>query len=529
MARFDPRRWRESPLRIAAALFSGAVLKLVSPPIGLHWLHWFTFIPVLLALHWQEGPEARGRNFRLGYLSGISAVFCLFFWLTDTISTFSNIPFVLAAGILVLFSAVFGIPYGLLMMLPPILGRRYGRSWVYLFPCVWVGMEFLQPALFPYYQGVGQYRFPYTWQLASVFGAMSLSWLVLHVNSVIVDAIRTWRDSQRLPLRTLGIAGAVWCANVGFGWWRHNDIQARLHDPATPVLHASILQEGVTMVTRLEERGDVVLKSWVDLTAKVVDQHPDLIVWPEGSIYGNPSTGKLNTFLGGLASKAQTHILLGGGTAEADPLNVQRRLYWNSCYLFGPDARTHGRYDKMVPLPFGEYLPWPISYLRDYIEGPGNFRAGTEPVAFELPGVRAEPIRFSTPICYEAILEGHMRRLSDVDLFVNITNDGWFGDTAAPHQHAMLAAVHAMEFGRPMLRIAYTGISMVVDPDGSIREETAPYTEVARVVDVPLVALDTPYRTWGRIFPWITALIGFASLWRAWPRSGGVTKSPPPA
>ena len=57
-----------------------------------------------------------------------------------------------------------------------------------------------------------------------------------------------------------------------------------------------------------------------------------------------------------------------------------------------------------------------------------------------------------------------MGELSHADLFVNITNDAWFGDTTAPHQHAMLAAVQAMHYGRPMVRIAYTGVNMVVEP-----------------------------------------------------------------
>ena len=137
----------------------------------------------------------------------------------------------------------------------------------------------------------------------------------------------------------------------------------------------------------------------------------------------------------------------------------------------------------------------------------GSFRAGSKPTVFQ-----SGTFSFTTPICYEAILESQMRALANADAYVNITNDGWFGDTAAPHQHAMLSAALAVEMGRPMLRIAYTGISMVVEPHGVIRYETAPYTEVAQVVEMRVQSFETPYRTWGRAFPWVASAIGAVAL-----------------
>ena len=154
----------------------------------------------------------------------------------------------------------------------------------------------------------------------------------------------------------------------------------------------------------------------------------------------------------------------------------------------------------------------------------GDFRAGTEPHVFQ-----AGNVSFTTPICYEAILERQMRRMMDANLFVNITNDGWFGDTAAPHQHAMLAAVHAMEFGRPMLRVAYTGVSMVVEPHGEIPVYTAPMTDVAEVVDVRLAQFETPYRTWGGWFPLAASVVGAGALAYAVVRARAVTPAPPAA
>ena len=108
---------------------------------------------------------------------------------------------------------------------------------------------------------------------------------------------------------------------------------------------------------------------------------------------------------------------------------------------------------------------------------------------------------------------------------MNITNDGWFGDTAAPHQHAMLSAAYAVELGRPMVRIAYTGVSMIVEPHGVIRHESKPYTEVTDVVELRLATFETPYRTWGRAFPWLCVAVALAAIVAVW--RGRVT--PPPA
>lgn len=498
---------RAAAPRVAAALASGLTLLFVSPPFGLSALHWFSFVP----LFWALRPDEPRMNFKLGYLCGFAAVFCLFFWLAQTIAVFSNIPLVLAAGIVVLFAAVWGLPYGFVAMALPPLRRRFPRAWIVLFPAVWVGMEYLQPALFPYYQGVGQYRVPWVWQLASVFGAMGLSYLVLLTNCALAALFMARREDTAPPVPVLFGVAALWSANLCFGVWRYAEVEATL--ASAPVVRATILQQHVTMVTRLQERGKDVLNSWMQLTGRVADQKPDLVVWPEGSIGYNPNEGKLKEIFSELAQRGGFDFLVGGGTFGRDPADPKQRANWNSAYLFGKNGEILGRYDKMVPLPFGEYLPWPVSYLRDYIEGVGDFRAGTAPTVFDTGSYT-----FTTPICYEAILESQMRQLMNADVFVNITNDGWFGDTSAPHQHAMLSAVHAVELGRPMLRIAYTGVSMVVEPHGAILHETTPYTEVAEVVPIRMATFETPYRTWGGWFPAAASLVGLVALLAAFVR-----------
>lgn len=498
-------------LRSFLTILSGMLLTLVSAPYSWAWLHWFTFVPVFVAVH---DLDRRGA-FRYGYLCGFVAVFSLFHWLTDTITVFGGLPLPVALAILVIFAAAFGLPYGLMFQFIPAIRARFRAWWVPLFTCVWVMAERLQPQLFPYFQGVGQYRTPWVWQLASVFGSMGVSFLVVLVNAALAELVltrgRSWRPAA--------VVAVLFLANLGFGAWRYDAVSRAV--AAAPTFRVSILQQGVSMVTRLRERGATVLKSWVDLTRQVAPEHPQLVVWPEGSIFYNPTDERLQPLLAKLSESGGFALLLGGGTHEEAPDGSRRD--WNSAYMFDKSGALAGRYDKMVPLPFGEYMPWPFSYLRPYIEGVGDFRAGTEPHVFEVDGVR-----FSTPICYEAILDGQMRSMGEgADLYVNITNDAWFGDTAAPHQHAMLAAAEAMENGRPMVRIAYTGVSMVVEPNGDLSHYSTPYTDVAEVVDVPIAPQETLYRRGGWLFPWACVLIGgwaVAVVWRD--RAAPVTDPP---
>lgn len=147
-------------------------------------------------------------------------------------------------------------------------------------------------------------------------------------------------------------------------------------------------------------------------------------------------------------------------------------------------------YDKMVPLPFGEYLPFASTFpiLAEWIRGPGNFRAGTDPLVFDAQGTR-----FATPICYEAILGYVCDEYEAPDLLVNVTNDAWFGDTAASALHGMLATHRAIELGVPVFRSAYSGLSFVVEPQGRVKHTAPLFTEVVRVLPVRVRSFKTPY------------------------------------
>ena len=513
--------------RLLLAAMSGLGMVLVCPPIGLRHLLWVVFVPALLALR----PGNHRQNMLVGYAAGWVMLFANFIWLADTVSTFSSLPWAASLLVVVLFASGFGLPYAVVLGLGRWLRERLGLGWVLAVPALQVANEVLSPSLFPYTLGSTLYRDPYVWQLTSVFGSSSLSFLVLLCSCLVAETV--WRlreDRARPPWLAWGALLATLAGVVGFGVVRQQRVEDALAQ--APTIRVSILQQKGSMEYWLEKSAWEMLSSWVILTRKIQAEDPDLVVWPEGSVLFNPDDDREYRALGGkspreyfgsMAERGKFDLLIGGGTIQilegttAD--GRQRFTAYNSCYKFDRTGAVGGRYDKMVPLPFGEYLPLSdtFPFLRELIQGPGDFRAGTEVARFSGTN-RGGSVAydFTTPICYEAILAGQMWKMRDAGLLVNITNDAWFGDTAAPHLHAMLAAVRAMELGRPLLRVAYTGIGMVVEPHGQILYETRPFEEVARVETLRLGKADTLYTRGGYLFPWLVGLAGLLALGGAW-------------
>jgi apolipoprotein N-acyltransferase len=513
---------RDTWIRVAVTVLSAALLSVLSPPLNVHWLHWVAFLPMF----WVLDADTPRRNWRLGWLYGIVGVGLLFRWMVFTIILFSpGMPTGGAQGVLVLFSLVFGLPYALLWGMVHPMRRRLGVWWVLAWPALQVSIEWLSMhvLLFPYNHGVSQYRVATTWQLASVTGVFGLTFLVFFVNATLGESLYRWREGRRFSPVLPAIGTGALSAVVLFGTWRYERVETTLRGAET--LRVAQLQSKHGMDERMSTRSEDEFAEWMDMTRAIPPGAADLVVWPEGA---SPYDLDLAS---GRRSKAATSVVdaaraggfdlaIGGGRRQrvADAATGKTRVEaFNTVYWFRADGTSAGHYDKMVPLAFGEKLPFPLKQLVPGMAAPlgiGDFREGYDPVVFDGTEVRA-----ATPICYEAILPGTCRLFRDADLLVNVTNDAWFGNTANPHQHAMLAATRSVELGIPMFRSAYTGISMVIEPHGVIHDETRPFEQVARIVTVRLGKVDTVYARFGDWFVGLCAAGLAAAAVRVWRRT----------
>jgi len=504
--------------RLLASAVSGVLLVFISAPANIHWMHWLAFVPML----WAMRPGEHKVNGRVAWFGGWIAIFILYYWIIETIIRFSNVPWVLAFLVHLFFATLFSLPYLFMGRAVQWFRERFGLGWTLALPTLWVAMEMF-PTLFPYYHGVSQYRFPPTWQLASVIGVTGLTFLVWWSNSIAMEFIWRRQEGRAMPWAMAGSFLAIFVGNVAFGIQREAAVEAELQK--APVVRAAIIQHNVTMEERLTESVIKTMRAWVESTKLVLSDRPDLVVWPEGAIPFNPDEERQAGWLGDQSPKEffsswtrryDFHLLIGGGTWEVseDAKGKPKVTSYNSAYAYDRKGELVGRYDKMIPLPFGEYIPFADTFpwLAEQIEGVGDFRAGDVATVFHAETAEGHAYTYSVPICYEAILTQAMWWLFDgteaepVDLFVVITNDAWFGDTSSPHQHAMLTTVQAMQFGRPMIRSAYTGVSWIVEPHGHIVGETNTFEDVSTIEELRLGTVPTLYVQGGWVFPYLCIL-----------------------
>jgi len=165
-------------------------------------------------------------------------------------------------------------------------------------------------------------------------------------------------------------------------------------------------------------------------------------------------------------------------------------------------------YRKIFLVPFAERLPFDdvITKLREINLGQGQYTPGEDFTVFKIGD-----FKFSVYICYEGIFPQLLRKFVEngAEVLVNITEDGWFGRTNGPYQHAQMAAFQSIIFRRSVVRSANTGVSFVSDPYGRILEETRIFTTDYVMCEVPFLNCRTTYTRIGNIFGWTFFLLVF--------------------
>lgn len=211
------------------------------------------------------------------------------------------------------------------------------------------------------------------------------------------------------------------------------------------------------------------------------------------------------------------------GTVRRDVDPSGQRQAFNSAAVINGKGELVAVYDKMHLVPWGEYLPFrfllaPLG-LDKIVFGATDYDTGNGPLALSIPGLPAARVL----ICYEGIFPDEISLAEDVALLINVTNDGWFGQTAGPWQHFEMERMRAVEQGVPLIRAANTGISAVIDANGRILTSLA--LGDRGVIDSPLPQAGTDmtfYRTYGD-GP-LMALMGIFLFWRLYRVLSGATR-----
>jgi apolipoprotein N-acyltransferase len=241
--------------------------------------------------------------------------------------------------------------------------------------------------------------------------------------------------------------------------------------------------------------------------------HPDLVVWPESPAPFDETDPRFLPSMAALAQRVQAPLVVGGIGEDVSAGQLQD--YYNSALVIGADGQRVGRYDKIHLVPFGEYIPFQqyLTFAHKLTGRVSTFSRGDERKVFRLNGHR-----YGIFICYESVFADEVREFAELgaEVLVNISDDGWYGDTSAPWQHLNMVRMRAIENRRWILRDTNTGVTAVIDPEGRVRQSIPRHQLGELPVQYGFRSDITYYTLHGDVFAWACAILGLGAVgWSA--------------
>ncbi len=526
---------------LVAAVLTAALLFLAYPPFGLVVAAFVALAPFVWALDEIAGaptrretdaPGAKAENsapvrrsadgageegwaevVRVGFWTGALANGLVFYWLVIALWHYTPLALAGYLGAILLDLAPWWTAFALAYVW---VRRRTGLPVWLVLPLLWTAMEWLighqGDLAFPWLGlGIALTRAPVLVQFAELGGARGVALWLAACNGLLVLALlrRSWRPA--------GVAALTVALAFGYGLWREAAIVQR------PVATVALLQPDVGFREKWEPgKKDSLVAALIRQTADEAGRAPlQLIAWPEVALpdwfadpatlqwgWQNPQSQRWDAAVSALAARLKVPILTGVEDVEFHPGGNYD--YYNAAYFYDSTGNRLGQpsYHKKYLVPVTERVPFLPPRWFSKLNWFGGFSRGDR-----FPVYRFAQGGFGVLICYESIFEDLARRYrrEGADFLVNITNDGWFGSTVGPYQHAAHLVMRAIETRMGVARAANTGVSEFVDPLGHVHQATP--LEVERTVAGPVMT--TSVRTlYVRLGDWVgaLALAGAAAL-----------------
>ncbi len=527
-----PRTW----IDLAAAAGSGmlmAACQALASPVGpsaewgrsgwRDWVGLVGLVPVLVRM----AEASPGRVFFLGVVAGTVYFSAALAWVVEPMTTFAHIPWIGAAAIRLLLVSFLSLFWALAFWSARRMEQRLRIGACWSLPVVWVALSFLRNYLmtgFPWASvGYSQVRSLWLAQLASLCGVYLVTFAVILTNSAAAHVYLRFRARARPSSRLLIAWAALMALAVAWAVFRLAGAPA---PPDARRIRVAVVQGNLDERARLRGWAD---QRWVFgrmlARSRLAEaEGAALVVWPEGSLpvpvrSDSPSLART----AGDPEPLRAGLVIGAiGRARVE--GKLRKT--NSAFITDGRLAVIARYDKRHLVPFGEYVPLASILPYQWFV--------PESTVFFSPGPGHRPLdtpwaRLGMLICYEAIFPEISRQAVDrgAQLLVNITNDSWFGPSAAPYQHLVMSRMRSIETGRYQVRAANTGVSAAIDPRGRelarlplglapsgddilIRDDLSPPAHL--VAEVALLDDSTPYCAVGDLFAWLCSLLTLAGL-----------------
>ena len=533
--------------RYQLALLAGILLTLSFPKFDIAGLAWIAPGVLLACAAGLRGGPA----FRVGFVGGLSYHLSVLYWLLLIPMGLPWKPVVVLGWIalsayLALFQGVWlwlawkvlslevnGVPIeasgtidpGLIEALKRLASVPWARRslWSFTVAAIWVALEMVQARFltgFPWgLLGVSQYQMLPLTQIATITGVYGVSFLLVWFSTSLCcagalllfnpTARRTWMADLFIPVLVAAMIFAV-------------GLHSTMNTPAAPrEIRAALIQPSIPQTMIWDEREAMTrFHQVLNWSEKALAEQPkaDLLVWPEAAVPGvflwdtNLYDGKtIHDWITDFARDQRVWLVMGAD--DADPLPNGEINYFNSSFLVNPSGEVLAKYRKRRLVIFGEYVPFSrwLPFLSKMVQSEGEFTPGNEPVAFRLSSLN---VVTSVLICFEDVFP-HLTReyvQPDTDFLLNLTNNGWFGESAAQWQHAASAVFRAIENNLPLVRCANNGLTCWVDRCGRMHnvyysDSKDVYKAGYKIVSIPVGSsgkyVPTFYRQHGDLFGWL--------------------------
>jgi apolipoprotein N-acyltransferase len=472
-------------------IFSAALLLLpfsiMGPvPFWRTFFAWLAFVPLFCGLLSRRNlvhPKALLRGTLAAYLMGFLWFSGNCYWIYQTMLYFGGLPPFISAGILIAYSMVLGLYFAALGFLLTATARAFRPQYALVAaPFFWVALELLSARFtkVPWdLLGYSQIDNFLLTRLAPYTGVYGITFVLVAGNALIAWGLLAHTPKRRVTLFIGGLLAVLLLQNGD------HFAPPSARASATAVL----LQQNLNVNQDNSWPGteyDAHLRQFIRLSTRTCGPFlagmlelneypvtpdcpskpviPDIILWPESPAPFQDKDPRLLKALGDLAISMQAPVI--AGTTSLDPHGPRFDMY-NSALFVGMDGAVAGRYDKIHLVPWGEYIPYKsfFSFAKNLTQAAGDMTHGWRRVVFSTDGHR-----FGVFICYEEIFGDEIRLFvkQGARVLVNISNDGWYGDTCAPWQTLNMSRMRAVENRRWLLRDTNTGITTIIDPYGRL-------------------------------------------------------------
>ena len=507
-------------------LLSAGLQIVIFPLPGIYVLSWIAVAPLIVALLRARRPDTLQLNesprllpatpvqgFLLGYKCGILWYAGTCYWIYATMRHYGGLSAPMALLALILFCLYLGLYHGAFGLLVSLAAgdEMPSRRALVAVPFVWVAVELARTRItgFPWnLLGISQVDNIPLARIAGATGIYGLAFEIMLVNTALAAAFLVPR-ARRKALLMVALGAAV-VLQAG----RLVTLPSLPADKTALLLQANVpILEGTDWT---KDYFETTLQSLTELSVEPANAQPprhfDLIVWPESPAPFYTGDAAFRDPVSNVARQNQSWVIAGSiGVRNAMEAPGQPTQVFNSAALVGPSGEWVGRYDKVHLVPFGEYVPFPrlFAFASGLTNAVGDFGRGAsrEP----LP---ADGTKVGVFICYESIFPDEVRQFvaNGAQVLVNISNDGWYGDSGAYAQHLNQTRMRAIENNRWLLSDTNTGVTASIDPYGRIVARAERKVRTVLVAPYALTSVTTFYTRYGDWFAWLCAIISAGAL-----------------